>query len=194
MPNGRKIKNTLPKGKISLLNNFFFDPISARDIKLTRELCSQLKGKKGKGSRLSKVELGCFGRRVFRSFGSSYLNVPFELDQEYAAGSLPTITFYSKTPQQQWSSIHTRQIDVDTTIAPNFELVVKESQIRPYVRTYILVTFCLSTGYGYCLGWVTYNELNARPVGEWSNQKFKAIPVTDLHPMMDLQDYLEHES
>jgi hypothetical protein len=86
--------------------------------------------------------------------------------------------------------VKTRQLHVDLTIAPNFDLRVPETEIRKPMDVFILAGYCPSTRYGYGFGWCTWDELQARPIRTDIRFPAKCVPLLDLHPLQTLPAYL----
>jgi hypothetical protein len=86
-------------------------------------------------------------------------------------------------------SIRMRPLQSDLTIAPTFDLRVPANN-EAHRDIYILAGHCADTGYGYLLGFTTWDDLMSRPIQPELRYPSRAIPLMYLHPMQHLPDYL----
>lgn len=84
----------------------------------------------------------------------------------------------------------TRELEEDRTIAPSFELFVSEERLQEYRDLFLLAGSCPRTGYGYLLGWSTWEEISAQPLRTDLRHAAKGVPLRALHPIQFLADYL----
>lgn len=179
---------------IYLWEQFYFQPVGAEIYHQAQELARRIsavsRGRKTLILSENADVIGKIGEFVTRDFFAEQLNHllwnSFVEQVNPKGGDICDLTVVGKN-----IDVKCRQLHVDVTIAPSFDLRVPETEIARPMDLFILAGYCPSTRYAYVFGWCTNEELQARAVRTDIRFPAKCVPLTELHPMTSLAEYLQ---
>lgn len=180
---------TLP---IYLWDHFYFQSITPelyqQATDLARRISQISRGRRTLLLSENADTIGKIGEFVVRDYCQSQLTLPWESLVEKVnphGGDL-----YDLMIGEKRVDVKTRQLHVDVTIAPNFDLRVPETEVQKPMDLFILAGYCPNTRYGYVLGWCSWEEMSARPIRTDIRFPAKCVPLLDLHPMAELERFI----
>lgn len=178
---------------ITLWEHFYFAPVRPtvyrRAERLAKKLTKIIRGRQSQSLNKNTEVVGKVGEFLVQEFGEHYFQGPWESYVEVineSGGDVTDLHLHSHPVD-----VKTRHLQEDVTIKPGFELRVPHFELDKYQSAYILAGYCRNTGYGYLFGWASWEELQARPIREDIPLPAKCVPLLDLHPMLELEPYLQ---
>jgi hypothetical protein len=182
------------RSPIYVLDNFFFYSVPDEQYQkaeaIAKEISQISRGKKTRILSENSEVVGKLGEFVFREFCSYYVQdtkwQSFAEDVNPRGGDRCDALVAGLQVD-----VKTRQLHVDETIAPTFDLRVPYTEVEKYQDIYVLTGFCTASNCGYALGWCTWEELQLREIKQDIKFPAKCVPLLDLHPMLDLEKYAQ---
>lgn len=180
---------------IYLFDNFYFQHIAADLYRkaegLARQISQISRGRKTRILSDNSEVVGKIGEYVVHSFLDHYYRNEFVSNVEAINPRGGDVTDFLLLPGEVRVDVKTRELHTDETIAPTFDLRVPYTETEKYQDVFVLAGYCPQTGYGYVFGWCTWDELQAKPVKTDIKFPAKCIPLLELHPMLELETYVE---
>jgi hypothetical protein len=194
---------TFASPKIFTWENFFFMPVGDALYSEAEELAQRIsqisRGKRTVILCENSEVVGKLGEFVVNEFCQQYLDQPWSSmvhEVNSQGGDRCDLQVSGLTVDVKTRSLHpdarTNSPHADVTIASNFDLRVSHDTRYPQRRQdlYILAGYCPMTRYGYCFGWCTWEEMQAQPIREDIKFPARCLPLSQLHPMLELQRYV----
>lgn len=197
-----RLSQTFSSPKIFLWEEFYFMPVTDELYVEAEELAKRIsqisRGKRTVILCENSEVVGKIGEFVVREYFREYLDCPWDSMVEQVnsqGGDRCDLQLCGLTVDVKTRSLHpdlrTGNPHADVTIASSFDLRVSHDSRYPQRQQdlYILAGYCPNTRYGYVFGWCTWDEMQAQPVREDIKFPARCIPLSQLHPMLELQPY-----
>lgn len=184
--------------QVYLFDHFYFervdDLVRLKANILAEKIDETSYGKRTRSFGKDSTYLGKVGEFVFKNYLDYYWKGYFSSNVNDVNPFGGDITDVILGDAELKCDVKTRELLTDDTIAPQFDLRVPITELKKKQDVFVLTGFCPATDYGYVLGWCTWDELQRKFVRNDIKFPAKCVPVSELHPIQELEEYVKSRS